>query len=172
MHDVEVEVEVETLPGVVLGHKHIPVNNVGCYIPGGKYPLIASAHMSVLTAKVAGVPRVIATAPPYQGSPHPAIVTTVWAGELALDLEADDGPCSFTLHGRALSWDSYSVPANTWRTLRNTGTVEVRVLLMTAGDHRKPIAWAPAVIEAAAHAGWAINADGFVAPKRFVDRAQ
>ncbi len=71
------DVEVETLPGVVLGHKHIPVNNVGCYIPGGKYPLIASAHMSVLTAKVAGVPRVIATAPPYQGSPHPAIVTAM-----------------------------------------------------------------------------------------------
>jgi sulfopropanediol 3-dehydrogenase len=68
------DVEVETRPGVVLGHKHIPVNNVGCYIPGGKYPLIASAHMSVLTAKVAGVPRVIATAPPYQGQPHPAIV--------------------------------------------------------------------------------------------------
>ena len=72
-----VDVEVETRPGVVLGHKHIPVNNVGCYIPGGKYPLIASAHMSVLTAKVAGVPRVIATAPPYQGEPHPAIVAAM-----------------------------------------------------------------------------------------------
>jgi len=71
------DVEVETRPGVVLGHKHIPVNNVGCYIPGGKYPLIASAHMSVLTAKVAGVPRVIATAPPYQGEPHPAIVAAM-----------------------------------------------------------------------------------------------
>ncbi|MEY2729021.1 MAG: hypothetical protein RL584_147 [Pseudomonadota bacterium] len=71
------DVEVETRPGVVLGHKHIPVNNVGCYIPGGKYPLIASAHMSVLTAKVAGVPRVIATAPPYQGQPHPAIVAAM-----------------------------------------------------------------------------------------------
>jgi sulfopropanediol 3-dehydrogenase len=71
------EVEVETLPGVVLGHKHIPVNAVGCYIPGGKYPLIASAHMSVLTAKVAGVPRVVATAPPYQGEPHPAIVAAM-----------------------------------------------------------------------------------------------
>jgi sulfopropanediol 3-dehydrogenase len=71
------DVEVETRPGVVLGHKHIPVNNVGCYIPGGKYPLIASAHMSVLTAKVAGVPRVISTAPPYQGEPHPAIVTAM-----------------------------------------------------------------------------------------------
>ena len=71
------DVEVETLPGVVLGHKHIPVNAVGCYVPGGKYPLIASAHMSVLTAKVAGVPRVVATAPPYQGEPHPAIVAAM-----------------------------------------------------------------------------------------------
>ena len=71
------DVEVETLPGVVLGHKHIPVNAVGCYVPGGKYPLIASAHMSVLTAKVAGVPRIVATAPPYQGAPHPAIVTAM-----------------------------------------------------------------------------------------------
>ncbi|WP_322060166.1 histidinol dehydrogenase [Paraburkholderia sp. J63] len=71
------DVEVETLPGVVLGHRHIPVNAVGCYIPGGKYPLLASAHMSVLTAKVAGVPRVVSTAPPYQGQPHPAIVTAM-----------------------------------------------------------------------------------------------
>jgi sulfopropanediol 3-dehydrogenase len=71
------DVEVETLPGVVLGHRHIPVNAVGCYVPGGKYPLIASAHMSVLTAKVAGVPRVVATAPPYQGEPHPAIVAAM-----------------------------------------------------------------------------------------------
>ncbi|MFY7856846.1 MAG: histidinol dehydrogenase [Rubrivivax sp.] len=71
------DVEVETLPGVVLGHRHIPVNAVGCYVPGGKYPLIASAHMSVLTAKVAGVPRVVATAPPYQGAPHPAIVAAM-----------------------------------------------------------------------------------------------
>ena len=71
------DVEVETLPGVILGHKHIPVNSVGCYIPGGKYPLIASAHMSVLTAKVAGVQRVVSTAPPYQGSAHPAIVAAM-----------------------------------------------------------------------------------------------
>ena len=68
------EVEVETLPGVVLGHKHIPVNAAGCYVPGGKYPLLASAHMSVITAKVAGVPRVITCAPPFQGRPAPAIV--------------------------------------------------------------------------------------------------
>lgn len=71
------DVEVETFPGVVLGHKHIPVNAVGCYIPGGKYPMIASAHMSVLTAKVAGVKRIVATAPPFQGKPHPAIVTAM-----------------------------------------------------------------------------------------------
>ena len=71
------DVEVETLPGVVLGHKHIPVDAVGCYIPGGKYPMIASAHMSVLTAKVAGVKRIVATAPPYQGAPHPAIVAAM-----------------------------------------------------------------------------------------------
>jgi sulfopropanediol 3-dehydrogenase len=71
------DVEVETLPGVVLGHKHIPVNAVGCYVPGGKYPMIASAHMSVLTAKVAGVKRVVSTAPAFHGSPHPAIVTAM-----------------------------------------------------------------------------------------------
>ena len=68
------DVEVETLPGVVLGHKHLPVNAAGCYVPGGKYPLLASAHMSVITAKVAGVPRVVTCAPPYQGKPAPAIV--------------------------------------------------------------------------------------------------
>lgn len=71
------DVEVETLPGVVLGHKNIPVNSVGCYVPGGKYPLVASAHMTILTAKVAGVPRVIACAPPFQGKPAPAIVTAM-----------------------------------------------------------------------------------------------
>ena len=68
------DIEVETLPGVVLGHKHIPVNSVGCYVPGGKYPLLASAHMSVITAKVAGVNRIVTCAPPYQGRPAPAIV--------------------------------------------------------------------------------------------------
>ena len=71
------DVEVETLPGVVLGHKNIPVQSVGCYVPGGKYPLVASAHMSVVTAKVAGVPRVIATAPPWQRAPAPAIVVAM-----------------------------------------------------------------------------------------------
>jgi sulfopropanediol 3-dehydrogenase len=68
------DVEVETLPGVVLGHKNIPVASAGCYVPGGKYPLLASAHMSVITAKVAGVPRVITCAPPFQGRPAAAIV--------------------------------------------------------------------------------------------------
>jgi sulfopropanediol 3-dehydrogenase len=77
MHDVE----VETLPGVVLGHRNLPLNAAGCYVPGGKYPLLASAHMSVITAKVAGVPRVITCAPPFQGKPAPAIVAAqVMAG--------------------------------------------------------------------------------------------
>jgi len=71
------DVEVETLPGVVLGHKHIPMNSVGCYVPGGKYPLVASAHMSVVTAKVAGVSRVIAAAPPFGGKPAPAIIVAM-----------------------------------------------------------------------------------------------
>ena len=75
------DVEVETLPGVVLGHRHVPVSAAGCYVPGGKYPLLASAHMSVITAKVAGVPRVITCAPPFGGRPAPAIVAAqVMAG--------------------------------------------------------------------------------------------
>lgn len=68
------DIEVETLPGVFLGHRNIPVNSVGCYVPGGKYPLLASAHMSVITAKVAGVSRILTAAPPYKGRPAPAIV--------------------------------------------------------------------------------------------------
>ena len=74
------DVEVETLPGVVLGHKNIPVNSVGCYVPGGKYPMVASAHMSVVTAKVAGVKRIIAAAPPQKGAPSAAIVTAMALG--------------------------------------------------------------------------------------------
>lgn len=74
------DLEVETLPGVVLGHKNIPVDSVGCYVPGGKYPLVASAHMSVVTAKVAGVPRVIAASPPYHGKPSPAVVAAMHLG--------------------------------------------------------------------------------------------
>ena len=77
------DVEVETLPGVILGHRNIPVNSVGCYVPGGKYPLVASAHMSVVTARVAGVPRVVAAAPPFQGKPSAAIV-------VAMDLAGAD----------------------------------------------------------------------------------
>jgi sulfopropanediol 3-dehydrogenase len=77
------DVEVETIPGVTLGHQHIPMESVGCYVPGGKYPLVASAHMSVVTAKVAGVKRVIAAAPPFNGRPSPAIV-------VAMDLAGAD----------------------------------------------------------------------------------
>src|SRR5262249_48529416 len=68
------DIEVETLPGVILGHKNIPIASAGCYVPGGKYPLLASAHMSVITAKVAGVPRVITCAPPFHGKPAATIV--------------------------------------------------------------------------------------------------
>ncbi|HPZ45503.1 MAG TPA: histidinol dehydrogenase [Novosphingobium sp.] len=71
------DVEVETIPGVILGHRNIPVQSVGCYVPGGKFPMVASAHMSVLTAAVAGVPRIVASAPPHKGEPHPAIVAAM-----------------------------------------------------------------------------------------------
>lgn len=74
------DIEVETLPGVILGHRNIPVQSVGCYVPGGKFPMVASAHMSVLTASVAGVPRIIASAPPVNGEPHPAIVAAMHLG--------------------------------------------------------------------------------------------
>jgi sulfopropanediol 3-dehydrogenase len=74
------DVEVETLPGVILGHKHIPVNSIGCYVPGGRYPMVASAHMSIVTARVAGVKRIAACAPPFKGGPHPAIVAAMHFG--------------------------------------------------------------------------------------------
>lgn len=74
------DIEAETLPGIVLGHKNIPVESVGCYVPGGKYPLVASAHMSVVTAKVAGVQRVIAASPPFHGKPSPAVVAAMHLG--------------------------------------------------------------------------------------------
>ncbi|MEM6664934.1 MAG: histidinol dehydrogenase [Pseudomonadota bacterium] len=74
------DIEVETLPGVILGHRNIPVQSVGCYVPGGKFPMVASAHMSVLTASVAGVPRIVASAPPVDGAPHPAIVAAMQMG--------------------------------------------------------------------------------------------
>jgi sulfopropanediol 3-dehydrogenase len=71
------DVEIETLPGVILGHKNIPVGSVGCYVPGGRYPMVASAHMSIVTAKVAGVPRIIACTPPNEGEPHPATIAAM-----------------------------------------------------------------------------------------------
>src|SRR3984893_4144976 len=74
------DLEVETLPGVVLGHRHIPVNSIGCYVPGGRYPMVASAHMSIVTARVAGVRQIIACAPPFKGGPHPAIVAAMHFG--------------------------------------------------------------------------------------------
>ena len=74
------DVEVETMPGVILGHKNIPVQSVGCYVPAGKFPMVASAHMSVLTASVAGVPRIVAMTPPFEGKPNPAVVAAMHMG--------------------------------------------------------------------------------------------
>jgi sulfopropanediol 3-dehydrogenase len=74
------DLEVETLPGIVLGHTHIPVNSIGCYVPGGRYPMVASAHMSIVTARVAGVKHIVACAPPFKGGPHPAIVAAMHFG--------------------------------------------------------------------------------------------
>ena len=74
------DIEVETLPGVILGHKNIPVQSVGCYVPGGKFPMVASAHMSVATASVAGVPRIIAATPPFKGEPNPAVIAAMKMG--------------------------------------------------------------------------------------------
>ena len=71
------DIEVETIPGVILGHKNIPVQSVGCYVPGGKFPMVASAHMSVLTATVAGVPRIAAATPPFKGEPNPAVIAAM-----------------------------------------------------------------------------------------------
>lgn len=74
------DIEVETLPGVILGHKNIPVQSVGCYVPGGKFPMVASAHMSIATASVAGVPRIIACTPPFNGEPNPAVIAAMHLG--------------------------------------------------------------------------------------------
>jgi sulfopropanediol 3-dehydrogenase len=74
------DVEVETLPGVVLGHRHIPVGSVGCYVPGGRYPMVASAHMSIVTARVAGVGHITACTPPNQGGPHPETIAAMHLG--------------------------------------------------------------------------------------------
>ncbi len=76
LHDVE----VETMPGVILGHRNIPVQSVGCYVPGGKFPMVASAHMSVATASVAGVPRIIACTPPFKGRPNAAVIAAMHLG--------------------------------------------------------------------------------------------
>lgn len=78
--DSMLDVEVETMPGVILGHKNIPVQSVGCYVPGGKFPMVASAHMSVATASVAGVPRIVAMTPPFNGEPNPAVIAAMHLG--------------------------------------------------------------------------------------------
>ena len=78
--DSMTDVEIETMPGVILGHKNIPVQSVGCYVPGGKFPMVASAHMSVATASVAGVPRIIACTPPFGGKPNPAVIAAMHLG--------------------------------------------------------------------------------------------
>ncbi|SAK51377.1 histidinol dehydrogenase [Caballeronia calidae] len=96
------DIEVETLPGVILGHRNIPVNAAGCYVPGGKYPLLASAHMSVITAQVAGVPRIITCAPPFQGKPAPAIVAAqhmAGAHEILLSRRHSGGRRDGNRHG-------------------------------------------------------------------------
>ena len=74
------DIEVETMPGVILGHKNIPVQSVGCYVPGGKFPMVASAHMSIVTANVAKVPRIIASTPPFKGKPNPAVIAAMHLG--------------------------------------------------------------------------------------------
>jgi len=107
------DIEVETVSGVILGHKNIPVNSVGCYVPGGKYPMVASAHMSVVTAKVAGVKRIIASAPPQGGAPHPAIVAAMHMGG------ADEIYC---LGGvQAPWWCAGCCDNGTWNTISGTG---------------------------------------------------
>ena len=74
------DIEIETMPGVILGHKNIPVLSVGCYVPGGKFPMVASAHMSIVTANVAKVPRIIACTPPFEGKPNPAVIAAIHLG--------------------------------------------------------------------------------------------
>ncbi len=78
--DSMLDIEIETLPGVILGHKNIPVQSVGCYVPAGKFPMVASAHMSVATASIAGVPRILAATPPFQGTPNPAVIAAMKLG--------------------------------------------------------------------------------------------
>lgn len=78
--DSMLDIEVEPMPGVILGHKNIPVQSVGCYVPGGKFPMVASAHMSVATASVAKVPRIVACTPPFKGEPNPAVIAAMHMG--------------------------------------------------------------------------------------------
>ena len=78
--DSMLDIEIETIPGVILGHKNIPVQSVGCYVPGGKFPMVASAHMSIATAKVAEVPRIIACTPPFEGKPNAAVIAAMHLG--------------------------------------------------------------------------------------------
>ena len=78
--DSMLDIEIETMPGVILGHKNIPVQSVGCYVPGGKFPMVASAHMSVATASVAGVPRIVACTPPFNGKPNAAVIAAMHLG--------------------------------------------------------------------------------------------
>ena len=78
--DSMLDIEIETMPGVILGHKNIPVQSVGCYVPGGKFPMVASAHMSIVTAEVAKVPRIIAATPPFEGEPNPAVIAAMQLG--------------------------------------------------------------------------------------------
>jgi len=80
--DSMLDIEIETIPGVILGHKNIPVQSVGCYVPGGKFPMVASAHMSVATATVAGVPRIVACTPPFEGKPNAAVIAAMHLGAL------------------------------------------------------------------------------------------
>ena len=94
------------------------------------------------------------------------------AGSLRIDLDSTEGPVSYTAVGAPQAWDSYSLPPGEWRTLTNTGDGQALALLMTAGDHRKHIEWDPGLVQAAAAQDWALDANGFVAAKRLVDRAQ
>jgi len=78
--DSMLDIEIETIPGVILGHKNIPVQSVGCYVPGGKFPMVASAHMAIATATVAGVPRIVACTPPFEGKPNAAVIAAMHLG--------------------------------------------------------------------------------------------
>jgi quercetin dioxygenase-like cupin family protein len=99
-------------------------------------------------------------------------VLVVYEGQLAIDIEGSDAPTTIAAHGSAEGWDSYAMPANTWRSYRNTGNASAVVLVMTAGDHRKDLLWDDSVVQAAVALDRAIDANGYVAPKRFVDRSQ